>query len=335
MNGDKTLIIQWGFSRHSVIQKLFQFIVAVLFVILGTNTTVLGQHVVSGTVLDAESGENLIGVNIQVKGTTRGTTTDTDGKFSMRVDSAEAVLVFSYIGYETQEINLQGREELQVELQPQVGELDELIVVGYGAVRKRDVTGSISQVQSEDIGNVTSLNAEQSLQGKISGVQITKTSGAPGASSAVRIRGIGTFNDSSPIYVVDGVILDDISFLNPADIESMEVLKDASATAIYGSRGANGVILVQTKSGSDAVDGPRVSVSVEGGVQQLEQKIDLLNGRQFAVISNEIRSGSYNNVDAVPNTDWQDQIFDIAPVQNHQISVSGSGERGDYYITLG
>lgn len=321
--------------NRGIIKYIGQHLLVLFLALFLFNVPALAQQTVSGTVIDAETQEVLIGVNINVQGTTRGTSTNAEGEFSIRIDSAGTVLVFSYIGYKKSEITVSGGEELQVEMEPDVGELDELVVVGYGAVRKRDVTGSISRIQSEDLGNITSLNAEQSLQGIASGVQVTKTSGAPGAGSSVRIRGVGTFNNSSPIYVVDGVILDDISFLNPSDIESMEVLKDASATAIYGSRGANGVILVQTKSGSADTDGPRISVSAEAGIQQLEKQIDLLNGRQFAVISNEIRSGTYNNVDAVPNTDWQDQIFDIAPMQNHSISISGSGERGDYYISLG
>ncbi|SMO51389.1 SusC/RagA family TonB-linked outer membrane protein [Gracilimonas mengyeensis] len=295
----------------------------------------MAQQQVTGTVIDAETEETLPGVNIRVKDTNRGTTTNAQGQFTIRLDSTQTVLVFSFVGFVTQEVDVANQTEVTVVMQPDVGELDELVVIGYGAVRKRDVTGSVSRVQADDIDDVTSLNAEQSLQGKVSGVQITTTSGAPGASAAVRIRGVGTFNNSSPIYVVDGVILDDISFLNPADIESMEILKDASATAIYGSRGANGVVLVQTKSGSSAKDGPVVTVSAEAGLQQLEREIDLLNGRQFAIIANEIRAGSYNNVDAVPNTNWQNQIFDIAPTQNHQVSISGSGERSDYYVSLG
>ena len=312
----------------------FGLTLSILFSLLLT-TNAFAQQEVSGTVIDAETGETLPAVNIRIKDTNRGTTTDSNGNFTIRVDSGQTVLVFSFIGFTTQEIDVQGRTDITVEMQPDVGELDEVVVIGYGAVRKRDMTGSVGQIKSEEIGKVTNFNAEQALQGKVSGVQITTTSGAPGAGSAVRIRGVGTFNNSSPIYVVDGVIIDDISFLNPADIESMEILKDASATAIYGSRGANGVILVQTKSGAGATDGPIVSVSAEGSVQQLEREIDLLNGRQFAIISNEIRSGSYNNVDAVPNTDWQDLVFDIAPMQNHQISVRGSGERSDYYVSLG
>lgn len=320
---------------NSIAQFLFKSAFLALFLFLISGPTAFSQQFVTGSVIDAQTEETLIGVNIFVKGTTRGTTTDANGEFRLNIDTTKAILVFSYIGYKKVEIEASGGEELQVKLEPKVGELDELVVVGYGAVRKRDITGAVSQVKSEDIGEITSLNAEESLQGKVSGVQITKTSGAPGAESAVRIRGVGTLNDSSPIYVVDGVILDDISFLNPSDIESMEVLKDASATAIYGSRGANGVVMIQTKSGSPGSDGPQISVSAEGGVQQLEQQIDLLNGTQFATIANEIRAGSYNNVDAVPNVDWQDQIFGVAPIQNHHISISGSGERGNYYVSLG
>lgn len=293
------------------------------------------QTVLQGEVYEAGTDLPLPGVNIAVKGTLRGTTTDVDGKFTIRIDDQPTVLVFSFLGFKTLEVDVTGMSAIRVDLEPEVGELDELIVIGYGAVRKRDVTGAVSQIGSAEITKVTSLNAEQSLSGKVSGVQITTTSGAPGASAAVRIRGVGTFNNSSPIYVVDGVILDDISFLNSSDIQSMEILKDASSTAIYGSRGANGVILVQTKSGSGTGDRPVVNISIESGIQQLERTIDLLNGRQFAIIANEIRPGSYNNVDAVPNTNWQDLVFDVAPIQNHQISVSGSSDRGDYYVSLG
>ena len=326
---------RWMYCRRLArvpILFLFVFIMAGMF----NSQKVMAQQEIRGTVVDAQTGDTLPGVNIRVKDSqTRGTVTDLEGNFRFRLEPGELILVFSYIGYATQEIDVSGQDELYVELQQDIGMLDALVVIGYGAVRKRDVTGSVSRVPAEEIGKITSLNAEQSLQGKVSGVQITTTSGAPGASAAVRIRGVGTFNNSSPIYVVDGVIIDDISFLNPADIQSMEILKDASATAIYGSRGANGVILVQTKTGAGLIDGTVVSISAESGFQQIEKKIDLLNGRQFAIVANEIRAGSYNNVDAVPNTDWQDLIFDIAPMQNHQISISGATERSDYYVSLG
>lgn len=309
-------------------------ILGLLGVLMFASPQSFAQTVLKGTVYEAGTNATLPGVNIQIKGTMRGTSTDVDGNFTISIGAERTILVFSYLGFTTQEVDVTGMTEIEVQLEPEVGMLDELVVVGYGAVRKRDVTGAVSSLESEDIGKVTSLNAEQSLAGRVSGVQITTTSGAPGAAAAVRIRGVGTFNNSSPIYVVDGVILDDISFLNPADIESMETLKDASATAIYGSRGANGVILVQTKKGSGKEE-PVVQVSIEAGLQQLEKTIDLLDGRQFAIIANEIRPGSYNNVDAVPNTDWQSLVFDVAPMQNHQISVSGASDKSDYYVSLG
>lgn len=293
------------------------------------------QQDIRGVVLEAETGEALPGVNVLIKDTFRGTSTDIDGRFNLRLNEGETVLIFSFTGFISQEIDVAGLDEITVVLEAANLMLDELVVIGYGTVRKSDLTGAVSSIRSGDITKVTALNAEQSLQGRVSGVQVTTTSGAPGAAAAVRIRGVGTFNNSSPIYVVDGVILDDISFLNSADIESMEILKDASSTAIYGSRGANGVVLVQTKKGSAGMDKPVVSFSVEGGFQQLEKKIDLLSGRQFAIISNEIRSGSYNNVDAVPNTDWQDLIFDTAPIQNYQVSITGSSEKSDYYVSFG
>jgi TonB-linked SusC/RagA family outer membrane protein len=330
---DRSLPAAKGTALSSL--QILRWSVITLSLCLMLTAEGFAQQEVRGTVVEAGTGETLPGVNVRVKDTTRGTTTDTDGRFSIRLDAEQTVLVFSYIGFEPLEMDMQGIDDIVIELRPVVTMMDELVVIGYGAVRKRDITGAVSQIRSDDIRKMTSLNADQALQGKVSGVLVTTTSGAPGAGATVRIRGVGTFNNASPIYVVDGVILDDISFLNPADISSMEVLKDASATAIYGSRGANGVILVQTRSGSGFMDGPVVTVSVEGGIQQLERKIDLLSGREFAVISNEIRPGTYNNVDAVPNTDWQDLIFDVAPIQNHQVSVAGAGDWSDYYVSLG
>lgn len=213
--------------------------------------------------------------------------------------------------------------------------INEVVVIGYGKVRKSDLTGSVSSVKTEDLLKITSLNPEQSLQGKVTGVQVSSTSGAPGAGATIRVRGVGTFNNSSPIFVVDGVILDDISFLNTSDIASMEVLKDASATAIYGSRGANGVIIITTKTGTIGQDKASFNFSSEFGVQSPANQIDLLNGKEFAIISNEIIPGSYNNVDLVPNTDWQDLIFHAAPVQNHQFSITGSTKLTQYYVGIG
>ena len=297
-------------------------------------TAALAQAVVSGQVTSNEDGDGLPGVNVYVKGSSIGTVTDLDGRYQLNVSPGD-VLVFSFIGFVSQEIAVGSRSVIDIQLEADLISLSEIVVVGYGVVEKRDLTGSVSSLRGKDLVKIPSLNPEQALQGKVAGVQVTSTSGAPGAPPAIRIRGVGTFNNSAPIFVVDGVILDDISFLNSADIASMEVLKDASATAIYGSRGANGVIIVTTKSGDRRATKPVFNYTGEFSMQQLAQKIDLLNGREFAIISNEIRTGSFNNVDAVPNTDWQDLVFRAAPMHNHQISASGSSDRIQYYLSLG
>lgn len=293
----------------------------------------LAQRNISGVVTD-ENNVALPGVNIIVKGTSNGTSTDLDGKYTISANIGDTLSV-TMIGMETKEVAVGVESTLNFTLYPETEQLDEVVVIGYGTVRKSDLTGSVSTVKATDLVKVTSVNPVQSLQGKVSGLQVISQSGAPGATSTVRIRGVGTFNISSPIYVVDGMILDDISFLNSADIASVEVLKDASATAIYGSRGANGVIIVTTKSGSIEQQKAAFNYSGEYGIQNVAKKIDLLNGREFATIVNEIRPGSYNNVDVLPNTDWQDLIFNTAPMQSHQISVSGATQVTRYYVGLG
>lgn len=314
------------FFRRLIPMMLFLFLSAV---------GVFAQKVISGKVTASDNGETLPGVNVWIKGTNRGTTTDIDGNFKMEIQPDDRTLVFSFIGYQDTEIIIGTQQTFSIVLQLSSTSLEEIVVIGYGTVRKSDLTGAVSSLKSEDIGKITAIHPEKALQGKVTGVQVTTTSGAPGSGAAVRIRGVGTFNNSSPIFVVDGVILDDISFLNSADIASMEVLKDASATAIYGSRGANGVILIQTKTGSVGQEKPVFAFSSEYGIQKLAKKIDLLNGREFAIISNEIRPGSYNNVDAVPNTDWQDLVFRTAPVQNHQLSITGATNVSQYYVGIG
>jgi len=309
------------------------FSALVLMLVLGFQ--VYGQRIIRGTVTASDTGETLPGVNVVVKGTTRGVSTDINGAFQLEVLPDDQVLVFSFIGYNDKEVTIGDQLHMQVFLELSTTQLDEFVVIGYGTVRKSDLTGAVGSLKSEDIRKITTIHPEKALQGKVTGVQVTTTSGAPGAGASVRIRGVGTFNNSSPIFVVDGMILDDISFLNSADIESMEVLKDASATAIYGSRGANGVILIQTRRGSIDQEKPVFSFSSEYGIQRLAKKIDLLNGREFAIITNEIRPGSYNNVDAVPNTDWQDLIFQTASVQSHQLSITGATGIAQYYVGIG
>lgn len=308
-------------------------ILSTLFLFLFTVSSVSAQTVLKGTVTD-DQNLPLPGVSVLIKNTFKGTMTDSEGKYSITVQPSDTI-VFSMVGMVTQEIPAGSRTVIDITLATETTVMDEVVVIGYGTVRKSDLTGSVSSVKTEDLLKVTSLSPEQGLQGKVPGVQVISTSGAPGAGAAVRVRGVGTFNNSSPIFVVDGVILDDISFLNSADIASVEVLKDASATAIYGSRGANGVIIITTKTGTTGQEKASFSISSEFGIQRLAKKIDLLNGREFAIISNEIIAGSYNNVDLVPNTDWQDLVFGIAPIQNHQISITGSTNLTQYYVGIG
>jgi TonB-linked SusC/RagA family outer membrane protein len=291
------------------------------------------QATINGQVTD-ESKLALPGVTVVVKGTSTGTITNLEGKYSINVNP-NSVLVFSMIGMGIQEVTITDQTVVNIILVEDVKKLDEVVVIGYGTVKKSDLTGSVGSVKSKDLVKITASNPMQNLQGRVSGVQVTSTSGAPGANPVVRIRGVGTFNNSSPIYVVDGVILDDISFLNSADIASMEVLKDASATAIYGSRGSNGVIMVTTKTGSDNNGKATFNYSGEYGMQNLSKKIDMLSGKEYAIISNQIQNGSYNNVDALPNTDWQDLVFQSAPITNHQLSASGSTGKMQYYLGLG
>lgn len=293
------------------------------------------QRTVSGRVTAGDNGESLPSVSVVIKGTTTGVISDFDGNYSIDVGGPDDVLVYRFMGYQDKEVQVGDQTEIDVVLDLETVGLEELVVIGYGKVRKSDLTGAVSTLKADEIGKVTSSSPEQGLQGKVTGVQVTSTSGAPGAVPMVRVRGVGTFGNSSPIFVVDGLILDNISFLNSADIESLEVLKDASATAIYGSRGANGVIIITTKSGLGGGDKPMINFSTEWSVQNLASKIDLLNGREFAMISNEIRAGSYNNIDAVPNTDWQDLVFGPALMHNHQLSVSGEGDISRYYMGIG
>lgn len=293
------------------------------------------SRTVEGTVISGDDQSPMPGVNVVLKGTTTGTATDVQGKYRLEVPDESAVLQFSFIGYTTTEQTVGTRSVIDVTLPLDTETLEEVVVVGYGTINKSDLTGAVSSVKGSDLVKIPSLNPTQALMGKVAGVQVTNTSGAPGSTPVVRIRGVGTFNNSSPIYVVDGVILDDINFLNASDIQSMEVLKDASATAIYGSRGANGVILVTTKIGSRGAETSTVTVSADYSVQSLQRRIDLLDGREFAQIVNEITPGTYNNIDAVPSTNWQDEIFRNAPMQNYQVSASGSSAKSQYYFGLG
>lgn len=315
--------------------KLIQpFLTAVVVMLLAFAAN--AQEIkISGVITDEKDGMPMIGVSVAVTGTTKGTITDLDGNYQISVAPDATQLTFTYVGYNTQVIDIKGQTVINVVMSEDVDVLNEVVVVGYGTQRKSDLTGAVSSVRGADLIKIPNASAEQALQGKVAGVQVSSSSGAPGAVPVIRVRGVGTFNNSSPIFVVDGLILDNISFLNAADIASMEVLKDASATAIYGSRGANGVIIVTTKLGTISGGKPVYSFSAEYGIQHLSKKIDLLEAKEFGAYVNEIIAGSYNNLDALENTDWQDLIFNDAPLGNYQFSVSGASERQQYYVGVG
>ncbi|NOS55111.1 MAG: SusC/RagA family TonB-linked outer membrane protein [Cyclobacteriaceae bacterium] len=308
------------------------FLFIYLFVSLLSGSAWAQTRQIRGKVVAMEDGGALHGVNIVVEGTTRGVTTDLDGVYTIELEQSDNSLVFSFIGYATKRVAIGNQTLINIELASDTKELDELVVVGYGVQRKSDLTGSIGSVKGSDLIKIPSFSAEQALQGKIAGVQIASPNGAPGSAPVIRIRGVGTLNNSSPIFVVDGVILDDITFLNSGDIESMEVLKDASATAIYGSRGSNGVIIVSTKSGKMG-EGVQVSISSEYSLQRLSKQINLLTGEEFAKVVNVLTPGTFNNTSIVPSTNWQDQIFiNWVPIQNHQAAVSGSSGKYSFYF---
>jgi TonB-linked SusC/RagA family outer membrane protein len=306
-----------------------------IFLFVFINSLTAQDRIVSGKVTSAEDNTGLPGVNVIISGTSKGVSTDVNGDYTISLAAGENMLVFSFVGFQSQSIQVDNQTVINVSLQTDLSELEEVVVIGYGTVKKSDLTGSVSSVRGEDLVKVPSSSPMQALQGKVAGVQISSSSGAPGAGAVVRVRGVGTFGNSSPIFVVDGVITDNIDYLNSADIERMEVLKDASATAIYGSRGAHGVIMVTTRSGKKGQEAPIINFSGEYGIQRLQKKIDLLNGREFAIVVNEIKPGSYNNVDAVPNVDWQDLLFEEAPIQNYQFSATGATAKASYYFGLG
>ncbi len=296
------------------------------------------SRTVSGVISDSEDGSPLPGANVLTLPSGTGTITGSDGSFSVNLKAGDDSLLVSFIGYQSKTVKLSTLSNLsnvKIALAPEAKLLDETVVIGYGTQRKSDLTGSIVSVKEEDLVKVPSASPLQALQGKAAGVNVTSASGDPGSTPVVRIRGVGTITqDAGPIYVVDGVILDNVNFLNSNDIASMEVLKDASATAIYGSRGANGVILITTKKGKKGK--PVINLSYEYGQQYIPNHIDVMNGREFAEYVNVITPNTYNNLDRVPNTDWQELVFkDFAPMQSANLSISGADEKTSYYVGLG
>lgn len=295
------------------------------------------QITIKGTVTDS-GNETVPGASVLVKGTMQGTITDANGKYTLQA-SPDATLVFSFIGYQTKEIPVNNQTTINVQLQSQAYNVGEVVVVGYGTQKKIEVTGSVAQVKGDDIAKQSSVNPMSALQGKVAGVQITN-SGAPGSSPQIRIRGVGTvYGNANPLYVVDGVWYDDISFLNPNDIESMNILKDASSESIYGIRAANGVILITTKKGSRDT-APVVTYNAYVGNQVVTNQIKMANGPEFATMINELDqingvTPRYSNPAGYGTTDWYHQILRNAFTTSHQVSVAGGGDKSTYNLSLG
>ena len=288
---------------------------------------------VSGNVQD-NSGFPIPGVNVIVKNTTKGAVTDFDGNFTITDVKVGTTLMFSYIGYVTKDIVISNNSKLIIKLQEDLAKLDEVIVIGYGTQTKKEITGAVSVVSSESIEALKPTRIEQALQGQVAGVNITSQSGTPGGGSTISIRGVSTNGDSRPLILVDGNVIEDLSVVNPSDIESINILKDATA-GIYGVRAANGVILIKTKTGRKEMP-LKVEYNAYGGFQQTTRKIPVLNATEYGAIVNEayVAGGNtppFTNLASLGvGTNWQDLVFENAPITNHSILFSGGGKKSSY-----
>lgn len=305
---------------------------------------------ITGKVIDANTKEPVIGANVMVKGMTIGTSTDLDGNFNLQTTKKSAELKISYVGYTTKNVDWEnGQSPLIVELSEDSAELEELVVIGYGVQKKSDLTGAISSIKSKDIQNTPTSTVSQALQGKAAGVEVVVNSGAPGSGTSIRIRGMGTVNNSEPLYVVDGVPMETIDYLSPDDIDAIEVLKDASSAAIYGSRAANGVILVTTKSGKNSTKKFNISLSAYYGIQHASNTPETMSQSEYASFSDYIQNqanmteldadGKYVMTEAsrklaatCPGS-WWDTVTRTAPMYKASMAIFGENSGFNYYIS--
>ncbi|NMM48537.1 SusC/RagA family TonB-linked outer membrane protein [Marinigracilibium pacificum] len=307
-------------------------LIQLLFMLLSVSS--YGQQAVSGKVTDSD-GFPVPGVNVLQKGTSNGTVTDIDGNYSLTLPS-DAVISFTYIGFITQEIPVQSRGIINVELVEDITSLNEVVVVGYGTTTKKELTGAVSSVKGENLEKLNAPRIENALQGQFAGVNVTSNSGSPGGDQNINIRGFSTNGNASPLIVVDGIIYDDgLSALNPNDIESIDVLKDATA-GIYGVQAANGVIMITTKKGRKNQKA-QVSLDAYYGVQETSKKLDIMNATEYAVIKNEAAAANgdtppFANTNLGEGTDWQDEVFETAPIQSYNLTVRGGTSKSTYSI---
>ena len=301
------------------------------------------QETVRGRVTVASTSEGLPGVNIVIQGTTTGTSTDAEGAYELQVESLQDTLVFSFIGYQPETVPIDGRTEIDVALQEQVIAGEELVVVGYGTVQKSDLTGSVSSLPAEQLNTGPQASVDQAIQGRLPGVQVTQTSAEPGGGYSIRIRGTNSITaGNEPLYVVDGLPgINPLNSLNPSDIESIEVLKDASSTAIYGARGSNGVILITTKQGRRASP-LAVTYSGSAGYQRTARTLDLMDAQEYMTFYNSLNESrgeeplfTQDQMNAIgAGTNWLDEVLRGAPLQDHQLSFSGGSDDTRYYLSL-
>ena len=313
--------------------------IATFFLLICGSVMFAQTRTVKGKVVD-KANEPLIGVAVNIKNTSQGSITDFEGNYSIQVNTENAVLVFSYIGYDKQEIKVGARNVIDVVMHEASIALDQVVVVGYGTSKRGDVTGSISSIDAAEIKKVPVVNVGQALQGRMSGVQLTNNDGTPGAGVQVLIRGVGSFGDNSPLYVVDGYPGASISNLNPSDIQSIDVLKDASAAAIYGNRAANGVVIITTKRGN--ADKMQLSVDATVSVQFKPSTFDVLNAQDFASLATEISKkenapvlDAWANPSGLRTIDWQDLMYRAGLKQNYNLSLRGGSEKVQTSISLG
>lgn len=305
---------------------------------------IIDDIVVTGRVTGSDDGEGLPGVNVVVKGTSLGSVTDLDGKYSLSAPE-DGTLVFSSVGYVSEEILIGSKSIIDLNMSPDITALEEIVVIGYGTVERKDVTGAIGSVDSEDIIRANPTQTAKAIQGQVAGVNVSRANGKPGSGYNINIRGLSSIDYSNePLVVIDGVMGGDMNSLNPVDIESMDILKDASATAIYGSRGANGVIIISTKRGTKGK--PKVSYNGYVGVKMPAHLPNMQNAQQFyqaSVIDRELNGGTarsftsteIDNVESGRNVDWIDEVTDPSLQTNHSFSVGGGSENTNYYFSAG
>jgi TonB-linked SusC/RagA family outer membrane protein len=312
-------------------RQVYPLLFALFFLAFGSTAFAQGEVLVSGTVTDEATGEPLLGVNVVLKGKPVGTITDFDGKYSLDVPPKDAVLIFSYIGFTSQEVQVDGRSVVDVKLVSDAQMLEELVVIGYGKVKKKDLTGAVSQISSDNLEQRTVSSVTEALSGTMAGVQVSSVSGAPGSEAFVAVRGISTINNNGVLWVVDGLPVSSVNYLNLQDVESVHVLKDASSAAIYGAEAANGVVLIETKKAKKGA--MSVNLNVRSGVQRIARKPSIANATEYAQIQNagwlndggDPESIPYQNPESLgEGTDWWDQV----------VRDDFSSLMQDYYLSI-